>query len=77
MVLLFALLLIVDFAFGQGCSQCKLVMEQAAEADEASFGSNINKGILFLMAIPYLIIMFLFRNHIFRFFKQLFKAPAH
>ena len=77
MVLLLVLLFVVDFAFGQGCSQCRLVMEQASEADENSFGSNINKGILFLMAIPYLIIMFLFRHHIIRFVKQLFKAPAH
>ena len=59
--------------FGQGCSQCKLLAEQGSELDEASFGSNINYGILYLMIIPYLLIMFLFRERIFAFFKKLFK----
>ena len=72
--IVFILLMVVDVAFGQGCSQCKLVMEQAAEADESSFGSNINYGILYLMAVPYLIICFLFRHRIFSFFKKLQKS---
>jgi len=58
--------------FGQGCSQCKLLAEQGSELDEASFGSNINYGILYLMIIPYLLIMFLFRERIFAFFKRIF-----
>jgi hypothetical protein len=63
--------------FGQGCSQCKLLAEQGSELDEASFGSNINYGILYLMIIPYLLIMFLFRERIFAFFKKLFgKNPT-
>ena len=55
----------------QGCSQCKLLAEQGSELDEASFGSSINSGILYLMILPYLILMFLFRKYIFRFFKSL------
>lgn len=57
--------------FGQGCSQCKLLAEQASELDEASFGTNINSGILYLMVIPYLLIFFLFRKRIIGFFKGL------
>jgi len=76
-LLVFALLFIVDLAFGQGCSQCKLVAEQGSELDEASFGSNINTGILFLMAIPYIIIgtaalAFFYRKRIIKFFKKKF-----
>ena len=56
----------------QGCSQCKLLAEQGSELDENSFGSNINTGILYLMIIPYLLIMFLFRKSIAGFFKSLF-----
>jgi hypothetical protein len=67
--LLIALLLVVDFSYGQGCSQCKLLAEQGAELDENSFGTNINSGILYLMAFPYLILLFLFRHRIIRFFK--------
>ena len=59
--------------FGQGCSQCKLLAEQGSELDEASFGSNINYGILYLMIIPYLLIMFLFRERFFAFFTNLSK----
>jgi hypothetical protein len=66
-------LTVVDTAFGQGCSQCKLLTEQGSELDEASFGTNINYGILYLMVIPYLLIMFLFRKRIYLFFKGLIK----
>jgi hypothetical protein len=59
-----------DFAFSQGCSQCKLISEQSSEAGEASFASNINKGILLLMAMPYIILLIALRKRIFRFFKK-------
>jgi hypothetical protein len=66
--IILSLLLIVvgafNFIYGQGCSQCKMVTEQATELDEASFGSNINSGILYLMLIPYILLMFLFRKRI-------------
>jgi hypothetical protein len=50
-----------------------MLAEQGAEVDESSFGSTINTGILYLMTIPYLILMFLFRERIFRFVKGLLK----
>jgi len=62
-----------NFSYGQGCSQCKLLTEQGSELDEDSFGSNINTGILYLMVIPYLLIMFLFRKRIISFFRSLIK----
>lgn len=58
--------------YAQGCSQCKLLAEQGSELDENSFGSGINSGILYLMIIPYLLIMFLFRKKIISFFKSKF-----
>ena len=72
LILVVIALVIVDVSYGQGCSQCKLVSEQGSELSEDSFGSNINYGILYLMAIPYLAIMFLFRTRIYNFFKKLF-----
>lgn len=62
----------VSQILAQGCSQCKLMVEQGSEVDEASFGSNINSGILYLMVIPYMILMFLFRHQIIRFVKGFF-----
>lgn len=61
--------MITNFIYGQGCSQCKMVTEQATELDESSFGSNINSGILYLMLIPYILLIFLFRKRIFAVIK--------
>ena len=74
--LISALLFFSEITFGQGCSQCKMLAEQGSELDEASFGTNINYGILYLMAIPYIAIMFLFRKRIILFFRKLFKLEA-
>ncbi len=57
----------------QGCAQCKVVAEQAAtDADESSFGSNINFGILYLMLIPYALLIFLFRKKIVGILRMVF-----
>ena len=68
------LLFASDFAFGQGCSQCKLLAEQGAELEEASFGSNINTGILYLMLAPYIILFIVFHRRIIAFFKAMKKG---
>lgn len=72
-LVLVVLVLFSTDAFSQGCSQCKLLAEQASEADEASFGSNINYGILYLMAVPYILLMVLFRKRIAGLFRALTK----
>lgn len=66
----FILILIQSNLFAQGCSQCKMLSDQASEVGEDSFGTNINWGILYLMIIPYILLMFLFRNKIKGLFKQ-------
>ncbi|MBI3237692.1 MAG: hypothetical protein HYZ43_02420 [Flavobacteriia bacterium] len=74
LLLVVVALIAVDVAWGQGCSQCRMMSEQSAELGEDSFTSNINFGILYLMAVPYLLLMFLFRKRIFGFFKGLRKG---
>ncbi|MGB0914942.1 MAG: hypothetical protein ACPGVI_02670 [Crocinitomicaceae bacterium] len=76
LVLIFAAIMVTDLVFGQGCSQCKLLAEQGSELDEASFGTNINYGILYLMAMPYIIIFVLFRKKIVQFIKGKFDRPV-
>jgi hypothetical protein len=71
LAVLFFIVLGDNELIAQGCSQCKLMAEQGSELEEASFGSSINSGILYLMLIPYLLIMFLFRKYIFKFFRSL------
>jgi hypothetical protein len=73
-LMLIALFLLGNYAEAQGCSQCKLIAEQSTELGEASFGTNINKGILFLMTIPYILLFLLFRKKIITFVRSL-RAP--
>jgi hypothetical protein len=76
LVLFIALISFSQGIFAQGCSQCKMLAEQNAGLDEDSFGSNINGGILYLMIIPYLLLMFLFRKQIIGFLKGFFSKKA-
>jgi hypothetical protein len=62
----------VQQVYAQGCAQCKLVAEQASELDETSFGSNINSGIIYLMLIPYFLLLFLFRKKIMGVLRMVF-----
>jgi hypothetical protein len=72
-VLFIIALFLTENVIAQGCSQCKMLAEQGSEVDENSFGSSINTGILYLMIIPYLILMFLFREKIIGFLKSRLK----
>lgn len=74
--LLICLTLLVVNVYGQGCSQCKLLSEQASDLEESSFGSNINIGILYLMFLPYILLLVLFRKRIFTFLRSLPKKTS-
>ncbi len=71
-LLLIVLVMVVDHVCSQGCSQCKMIAEQGSGGgvDESTFGRNINYGILYLMIIPYVLLMFFFRKRI----RGLFRA---
>ena len=75
--ILIAVFIFIDLdAFGQ-CSQCKLLAEQSGNpADDKLLGdtggNNINSAILYIMAVPYIILTFLFRKQIKRLFKRTF-----
>ena len=72
--LLFIALLIVDFTYGQ-CAMCKKVAGDAgSESGDTSIGEQLNFGILYLMAIPYLILFVLFHKKIIGFLKELRSA---
>lgn len=68
-ILLLAFLGFVSELFAQGCSQCKLLSEQSSELGEEAFSSSINFGILYLLAIPYILILIFFRKPIISFLK--------
>lgn len=62
------LFLSFDLLYGQ-CAMCKAVSESGGE-DPEGIGSGLNTGILYLMAVPYILLFLLFRKQIFGFFKK-------
>ena len=66
-IFLFALNISV---WSQGCSTCRAQIINSTKED-FTVGNGINTGILFLMIVPYIILFFLFRKQLFRFFKSL------
>jgi len=40
------------------CAMCKAVVESNLESGKNSIGAGLNDGILYLMAVPYLAILF-------------------
>jgi hypothetical protein len=73
--LVFLILTILAPDLSAQCSQCKLLAEQSGGAiDDVILGTdgknNINTAILYIMAIPYIILMFLFRKQLKRIYQR-------
>lgn len=81
-ILIAALLLISAFfmpveAMAQGCSMCKAVVEgETGTFGGEAMGRGLNNGILYLMAIPYILLFMLFRKRIVSFVKELSSAQG-
>ena len=77
--IVFLLLMFVPEVSAQ-CSQCKLLAEQSGSGIDKELlgdgGNNIISGILYIMAVPYIILSILFRKQIKRFFKRTFSKAA-
>ena len=58
-------------ADAQGCAMCKLNSKSAAEEVDTTVGEQINSGILYLLAVPYILLFIAFRKKIFSFFREL------
>ena len=70
-LLIIVAIFLINFGADAQCSQCKLLAEQASMDDEilGAKPSTINTAILYIMAVPYIILTFLFRKQIARLFK--------
>lgn len=62
------ILLVTHQIFAQ-CAMCKAAAESDLENNPNSVAKGLNTGILFLMAIPYILMFFFFRKEIISFFK--------
>ena len=69
-LLLVAVILLPEMLPAQGCAMCKAVVESGEGSGhifggEQSIGRGLNMGILYLMAVPYLLLflVLVFRPH--------------
>ena len=53
----------------QGCSQCRLV-PQSDQQGGGTAASGINKAILYMMALPYIILFILFRKPLLAYLRR-------
>lgn len=53
------------------CAMCKQAAESSLKNDPKSLARSLNSGILYLMAVPYLMICFIFRKQIASLFRKL------
>ncbi|MFZ5551672.1 MAG: hypothetical protein ACOZCO_01045 [Bacteroidota bacterium] len=71
--ILFFMLISSVYSFSQ-CAMCRAVVESGDDGAPNRIGEQLNIGILFLMAIPYIFIVLipiiLFRKKIKKFFKD-------
>lgn len=60
---------------GAQCAMCKATAESATENIDESIGEGLNNGILYLMGIPYLLlilaVLLFFRKNLARFYREL------
>ena|SRR3989344_1769459 len=69
----FTLVLLLLFAInGEAqCAMCKAAAESDLENNSKSIARGLNKGILFLMAMPYLIVGVIFRKQLLAIIKNI------
>lgn len=53
------------------CAMCKTAAESSLKSNPNSIARGLNSGILYLMAVPYLAIMFIFRKQLVSLWKRL------
>jgi hypothetical protein len=57
--------------FAQGCSACKAAAETGKDGNGNNVAGGLNNGILYLMAVPYVLLFIFFRKRILAFLKEL------
>lgn len=69
-----ALILLPNITEAQ-CAMCKASVE-SSQGQKNSVAGGINQGILYLMAIPYLLLAFIFRKQLITVWKVIRKKPV-
>lgn len=79
-LLLLLFLLLPPEALAQGCAMCKATVESQEQSGifggQQRIGEGLNKGIIFLMVVPYLLLFLFFRKRIMGFVKEFANAKG-
>jgi hypothetical protein len=71
--ILVVLLVLASYGnFSAQCAMCKQAAESSLKSNPNSMARGLNSGILYLMAVPYLMIVFIFRKQIAQLWKSKF-----
>lgn len=77
---LLVVLLLPAEVWAQGCAMCKAVAETQPGGNvyggSQAVGGGLNKGILFMMAVPYILLFIFFRKRIVGFVKEFRSAQG-
>ncbi len=76
LLLVLILVLLVRVDLPAQCAMCKQAAESSMRSDPNSMARSLNSGILYLMAVPYLLIAFIFRKQIAQLWKRVFNKAA-
>lgn len=74
LVIILLLVLLPNITEAQ-CAMCKASV-QSSEGQKNSVAGGINQGILYLMAIPYILLAFIFRKQLVTVWKVIRKKPV-
>lgn len=74
LLVLIALVLLPNITEAQ-CAMCKASVE-SSQGQKNSVAGGINQGILYLMAVPYLLLAFVFRKQLITVWKVIRKKPV-
>lgn len=74
LIVLLSLLLLPEIVEAQ-CAMCKASVE-SSQGQKNSVAGGINHGILYLMAVPYLLLAFVFRQQLITVWKVIRKKPV-
>lgn len=73
LLVLVVFVLVFQFDAGAQCAMCKQAAETSMKTNPNSLARNLNSGILYLMAVPYLMILFIFRKQVAQLWRGVFK----
>ncbi|MDF2447753.1 MAG: rane protein [Bacteroidota bacterium] len=74
LAILILLLILPEFADAQ-CAMCKASVE-SSQGQKNSVAGGLNQGILYLMAVPYVLLAFIFRKQLVTLWKVIRKKPV-